>query len=1457
MRRFLRKPPIVGYITLLTLFVLGTLLFPAGAWAADSVVTINPTNTSPVGIFQGQEEDFVRFELTTDLGAAQWTDVRVDLTGTAADSDISKVKIYKSVNTSWAPTDLVIGQGIFSGGTANIVLSQPQTLGTAATWHYFVVFDISGSAVIGNTVGAQLVSPGSSSFTIVGPDTMADTNLPFFSGTPMINEAPDRVRVRGFNDALISIAKPAAGTTRLVSMLQLSLRTETKNATWTALRVGRIGNSSDAVINSVKIYSATNTSEFDPNYNTLIGSGAIDTTITFSPAQAVSTNPNGYYFIVFELNDQAALNGTIGARIADEGRFVMDAPDVVADLRNLDSKLSTFVGEPHGSPGNAGAYINTNYCSACHNVHMARQNRRILNKLYTSDPTVVNNNGADVYNALCFSCHDGTGSSVNIKSDYDADPSAKQKGPGDDSGPVISPGHMTDQTGSVAGGYLPATRYNSGVKLPCMVCHDVHESRNNNYAMIADGLYDFASGPAETTDTTSASYWWDSSATVWGSSGTDNYTRRKRCEVCHRNADGTSDTTSTSGTGSWTDDKSVIAGIDAGRPASHATGNKSTSWCGSCHGVHKIRIEKPGVGAESVGNIACDECHRDSVVAPMRDSGTYHHYMQNAGVSNLPSSGTRYPTKASFNSSETTSTERRCLMCHADHDVFSPATGGIPANGNRAKNLRASVAVVPSAGATASFSDSDYDPNQSQGGICVSCHSVSQTKNTVNQKFVAGTDDTETMVVSKNDYAEATSAHNYEATSTFPGRSYDNAANRPFEFKANCVKCHNTIDNNSSPFNGESDAGSKQDSPYKFQLHATKLRRLLAWFNIVSQDTSEDPLEENFCNRCHGTDNPNFAAGKDYYNRVTMAVNSRDIKSVIQKTYNHAVGGYRSKHRAVEGTSANWNPASNRHIECEDCHNPHAAKAIDGNSPVRGGPNGAEVNGAEKGVWGVTPSGYTSYTTGTAAFVQGSDSVAGSGTSWASGNVAAGWYIKSTYDMDGRWYKVSSINYGTQTITLSQNFDGARAYFDGNPTASSVEYVAVDVTYSRTGSSTYEYEICLKCHSVYAFDDGAPNTPSNNAGGSTAMETDIGQDFNTSQMAIHPVTGLGKNQPGRADQAEMAGGANNWPLYTAGTVTATNGSVTVTGSGTNWLNMGGSGKSTIRPGWLIKFGTETTGGPLNKSWYQVESVLSNTTMTLTGNYAGATGGGKSYKLGAGLGNAFVPPWGPWSRMVCSDCHGNDDDGSRGPHGSARSWILKETTTAVSFDWWDGTSVQTLTPNDEAVGNGTAVTVTKEVICFNCHRRDVYGDVGLTGATADADNANTTVSPDALMGRVNHDPTGDNNSYSSGNVNKWGIVCMNCHGGDSLGGLHGATRFKGWDYNTAAVGDAANMQFSGKRFLNGAVLVGVKRPATGAPGKFWTKAGLNYPVPDEVNVSNQSLNGANGDNANYDYDLTDP
>lgn len=153
--------------------------------------------------------------------------------------------------------------------------------------------------------------------------------------------------------------------------------------------------------------------------------------------------------------------------------------------------------------------------------------------------------------------------------------------------------------------------------------------------------------------------------------------------------------------------------------------------------------------------------------------------------------------------------------------------------------------------------------------------------------------------------------------------------------------------------------------------------------------------------------------------------------------------------------------------------------------------------------------------------------------------------------------------------------------------------------------------------------------------------------------------------------------------------------------------------------------------------------------------------------------SFVPPWGPQSTVNCSDCHGSDNpDDPRGPHGSGRPWLLRGNET----------------------GQGTP-----EVLCYNCHRRDVYGDADLINP------------PNRKYSRFSH-PRVPLHTYTSGRwgTNPWGIWCMNCHGGDDRGGIHGTNRDVGQFGDTPL----------GKRFMNGAFVLGWTAAAGDQDGFCW-------------------------------------
>ncbi|HEX7706468.1 MAG TPA: cytochrome c3 family protein [Thermoanaerobaculia bacterium] len=103
--------------------------------------------------------------------------------------------------------------------------------------------------------------------------------------------------------------------------------------------------------------------------------------------------------------------------------------------------------------------------------------------------------------------------------------------------------------------------------------------------------------------------------------------------------------------------------------------------------------------------------------------------------------------------------------------------------------------------------------------------------------------------------------------------------------------------------------------------------------------------------------------------------------------------------------------------------------------------------------------------------------------------------------------------------------------------------------------------------------------------------------------------------------------------------------------------------------------------------------------------------------------AFSDGW-SWDRRVfCSDCHGSDEDGRRGPHGSMHRSLLKRPYPTAS----------------------APAPTTASDLCFSCHRHEVYADPTASTATQQASRFN--------------DASGRGHTY---HVAAQNIACSTCH-----------------------------------------------------------------------------------------------
>lgn len=652
-------------------------------------------------------------------------------------------------------------------------------------------------------------------------------------------------------------------------------------------------------------------------------------------------------------------------------------------------------------------------CKVCHDVHGTANQ---LDELRDDDTS--GGRGVFKYSpsnfGFCFNCHKAGGGSVyNIQQFYPVAASGTA-----DVASLPRAGHRTLSAGTLA----------AGSALPCYDCHNPHGNGTNSpWGLLV----------VTQTGTNATTVIGDAPGEIVMTATPSPDAVRKFCFTCHTTGDSSPATLTMgwNGSGYATVTAGKVEGIDRtvySASGAHlklppVNGHKSADIdsCYKCHGGAAngpSNVHNP-TGGVSGGGESCYGCH-SSYKDPMDVTGasrtsSYHHVMGGTFSGDIaPNAGT-YPVATS-----TTATDVYCVSCHADHNAF---------NSNKPANLRSNIAS--SAYASIGPTNTDFVSSRAQGwGICLSCHAVQLGKDSANQLS-----DASTQTLSIDATAYAASAHNYSAPSTITGSGV---------FRGNCSKCHD-----------DGQASSFQTGPNTFGTHYSAERRIAAAMGAtVTAGTSSSSL----CYHCHSTtNNPNGSAGKDYYGASSMTTHAIGINLPFGLASDHPIGANATAHRAIEGTSAGWNQGASRHVECEDCHDPHAAASGTTTWPALGSLRATNavpaIAGSLKSVWGVG--------------VNATDSA-----DWNGGAVAT-----------------------------------------GSPVAP---------TYSRLSDSKYQWQVCLKCHSVYAWSGGATPTVSLNQANQTGgKQTDVGKDFSPKNSAYHPIFAVGQNQPPTNANAQWASNA--------------------------------------------------------------------------------------------------------------------------------------------------------------------------------------------------------------------------------------------------------------------------------------------------------------------------------------------
>ena len=765
------------------------------------------------------------------------------------------------------------------------------------------------------------------------------------------------------------------------------------------------------------------------------------------------------------------------------------------------------------------------------------------------------------------------------------------------------------------------------------------------------------------------------------------------------------------------------------------TYNAGGSTCSnvSCHPIgldSATGLPETRAAASVAWNSAykCIDCHSMN----MQETDTFHHAMRNYS--------TGYPTSAPNGNATTGGTNminRRCTMCHVDHNIFSPDING--SSSGRAYNLRTDIGTSPT---TASgYTNTDFQSTGS-GGICISCHTNAKTKDTTMRRNDTGVTVTPTITLANY----SSSGHEYGVPAKF--MSDGSVVN------GNCSKCHNALQ-------GEISVFMNATSAYQFGNHNSGIRRLQGSLGAAGGETAE----EQICYRCHskitdqdpGGGPPKKTAGKDYYGVASMSAAAEDLFTANKN--------YRLPSATSITSKLFFKPSS---VETPAAPTP--------DTPANDGDLGDPFAGGTYIIRSMSPwSTTTSYETKSQTTNQ-------SGTKYwemvkfvspavaTTVTVPAGSWVINIYSRESSTsqnarirymvYKWTSgdalgatiINKGTYATELSTaSAPGANRQIAvdlGAITLNAGEKIVVDLALETTASYSYS-----SYTASYYFGGGAPSNltlpgavefsyadPGTSGYGHNVTQyvgihrpspTDETQAYISANKHVECVdchnphaAKAGTHTPGNATLASVlrgvAGaiptyGTTNWTAptgYSLGTATAEYQICFKchSGANTNYASWGGSGALA----WT-DLGLEFN--RYNKSGHPVVASLNN--------YPNSSGALSSTIMQTG-----------WTAvgtqiMTCSDCHASDSIVSKGPHGSTVKWMLNGTNKA-----WPFTSAS---QNGGSTGttyklNNIASGTDDGLFCMNCHK--------------------VSTSSNTMHSRINSQHSG----YSSGIM----IACVSCH-----------------------------------------------------------------------------------------------
>lgn len=337
--------------------------FPFNTGTGVVQVTINPLRVleaQPVAtgeVFQGTVRNaFIRLKVRSELNPVLWSSLRVKKTGTAPDSYVTRVNLYRDSNGDGeldaGDERVTSGNNIFVGGETNMSFASQQSVDSAGGT-YFVALDISADAADA-TVGVEISTTNwlaVNSPNFVSPASVA---APYVGGPVAISQYPNIVTVS--TAGIVPNNGVFAGVTD-IPVMRLNFKTDVSKANLLSLRLDKDGTLTDAEVAAVKIYyDANNLGTFNRN-NLAAYTLVTKTTATFgsdgqlnvalldlqSNKQLDTAGRN--YFVAIDLAPGAVIGRNMTIRVLNQSYVSVNWPNSVAATA-FNSQLVTVMAPP-------------------------------------------------------------------------------------------------------------------------------------------------------------------------------------------------------------------------------------------------------------------------------------------------------------------------------------------------------------------------------------------------------------------------------------------------------------------------------------------------------------------------------------------------------------------------------------------------------------------------------------------------------------------------------------------------------------------------------------------------------------------------------------------------------------------------------------------------------------------------------------------------------------------------------------------------------------------------------------------------------------------------------------------------------------------------------------------------------------------------------------------------------